>query len=39
MNHFDAVEFSDCHSEEVMLLLTLSVLIALILMFVTDLPG
>ena len=25
MNHFDAVDFSECHSEEVMFLLTLSV--------------
>ena len=25
MNHFDAVDFSKCHSEEVMFLLTLSV--------------
>ena len=24
MNHFDAVDFSECHSEEVMFLLTLS---------------
>ena len=27
MNHFDAVDFSECYSEEVMLLLTLSVYI------------
>ena len=26
MNHFDAVDFSECHSEEVMFLLTLSVI-------------
>ena len=26
MNHFDAVDFSECHSEEVMFLLTLSLL-------------
>ena len=25
MNHFDAVDFSECHSEEVMFLLTVSV--------------
>ena len=25
MNHFDAVDFSECHPEEVMFLLTLSV--------------
>ena len=27
MNYFDAVDFSECHSEEVMFLLTLSVCI------------
>ena len=27
MNHFDAVDFSECHSEGVMFLLTLSVYI------------
>ena len=27
MNHFDAVDFSECHSEEVMFLLTLSLVV------------
>ena len=35
MNHFDAVDFSKCHCEKVMFLLTLSLYLYIYIYFIT----